>query len=105
MKIALITNNFLPNTGGITTTILNFYNKLTKIGENVYVLNKTYEDNENLCFKVLSNTMSLKGFFNHNIKFLHFLFYLSVPKKYPLDIEKQSIEKHHPLHKTQQNNF
>jgi phosphatidylinositol alpha-1,6-mannosyltransferase len=76
MRIALITNNFLPNTGGITNVMVNVSNKLIELGEKVYVLNKTFEEKERLCFKVLSNATSLKGIMLHNIKFYYFLFYL-----------------------------
>ena len=76
MNIALITNNFLPKTGGITNVMVNVSGKLKKLGENVYIFNKTYEDTENLCFKVLSNATTLKGIFIHHVKFYFFLFYL-----------------------------
>ncbi|MFX1258417.1 MAG: glycosyltransferase family 4 protein [Promethearchaeota archaeon] len=76
MRIALITNDFIPNIGGVTNVMINISKKLTKMGENLYVFNKTYENNENLYFKVLSNTTSLKGIFYHNIKFFYFMFYL-----------------------------
>lgn len=76
MNIALITNNFLPKTGGITNVMVNVSGKLKKFGENVYIFNKTYEDTENLCFKVLSNATTLKGIFIHHVKFYFFLFYL-----------------------------
>jgi phosphatidylinositol alpha-1,6-mannosyltransferase len=76
MKIALITNNFLPKTGGITNVMVNVSKKLTELGENVSVLNKTYDDKEISCFKVLSNATSFKGILLHNIKFYYFLIYL-----------------------------
>ena len=76
MRIALITNDFIPNIGGITNVMINISKKLTKMGENVYVFNKTYEDKESFYFKVLSNTTSLKGIFYHHIKFFYFMFYL-----------------------------
>ena len=76
MNIALITNNFLPNTGGITNVMVNVSGKLKKLGENVYIYNKTYKDTENLCYRVLSNATTLKGIFIYHIKFYFFLFYL-----------------------------
>ena len=76
MKVALITNNFLPKTGGVTNVMVNVSGKLTKLGEKVYVYNKTYDDVPNLCFKVLSNATSLKGIFIHHVRFLFFLLYL-----------------------------
>ena len=76
MNIALITNDFLPISGGITNVMVNLSNKLTEEGEKVYVFNKTYNNEEKLYFKILSNDNSLSGIFIHNIKFFYFLFYL-----------------------------
>ncbi|MFW9898235.1 MAG: hypothetical protein ACFFDO_03125, partial [Candidatus Thorarchaeota archaeon] len=61
MRIALITNNFLPKTGGITNVMVNVSGKLKELGEKVSVLNKTYDEKERLCYKLLSNATSLKG--------------------------------------------
>ncbi len=76
MRIALITNNFLPKTGGITNVMVNVSGKLKELGEKVSVLNKTHDEKERLCYKLLSNATSLKGIIFHNIKFFYFLFYL-----------------------------
>ncbi|MFX1393585.1 MAG: glycosyltransferase family 4 protein [Promethearchaeota archaeon] len=76
MNIAIITNNFLPKYGGITNVLVNIKRKLTKLGEKVYVFNKTYEDQKNLSFKVLSNATSFKGMLIYNYRFIYFLFYL-----------------------------
>ena len=76
MKIALITNNYLPKKGGITNVMVNVSAKLTELGESVSVLNKTHDEKERLCYKLLSNATSLKGLVVHNIKFYYFLFYL-----------------------------
>ena len=76
MNIALITNDFLPISGGITNVMVNLSNKLTEEGEKVYVFNKTYNNEEKLYFKILSNDNSISGIFIHNIKFFYFLFFL-----------------------------
>ena len=76
MKIALITNDFLPMMGGITNVMINVSNNLTKFGETVYLLNKTYEDNKKLYFKVLSDEISVKGALVHNFTFIYFSIYL-----------------------------
>jgi len=76
MRIALITNNFIPNKGGIANVMLNVSNILTELGEKVYVFNKSHHNPNNLHFNVLSNDISLKGIFKYHIKFFYFLFYL-----------------------------
>lgn len=76
MNIALITNNFIPNKGGIANVIINVSSKLTELGETVYVFNKSYHKEDKLYFKVLSDDDTFKGIINHNLKFIAFLFYL-----------------------------
>lgn len=76
MKIALITNNFIPSFGGIANVMINVSSKLTDLGENVYVFNKSCHKENKLYFKVLSDDVSFKGIIIHNIKFFFFLFYL-----------------------------
>ena len=76
MKIALITNDFLPKKGGITNVIVNVGRKLTELGEKVFIFNRTCENKENLYIKVLSNAKSLRGILTYHIKFFYFLFCL-----------------------------
>ena len=76
MKIALITNNFKPNLGGIANVMINVSSKLTDLGENVYVFNKSCHKENKLYFNVLSDDVTFKGIIIHNIKFFFFLFYL-----------------------------
>ena len=38
MRIALITNNFLPKKGGITNVMVNVSGKLKELGKNKYFL-------------------------------------------------------------------
>ena len=76
MKIALITNNFIPNLGGIANVMVNVSSKLTDLGEKVYVFNKSCHNENSLYFNVLSDDVSFKGIIVHNIKFFYFLFYL-----------------------------
>ena len=78
MKIALVTNDFLPRKGGITNVMVNVSSKLRELGEKVLVFNRTCENKENSYFKVLSNATSLRGLFTHHIKFIYFLFCLFV---------------------------
>lgn len=76
MRIALITNNFIPNKGGIANVMLNVSSILTELGEKVYVFNKSHHNPNNLHFNVLSNDITLKGIFKHHIQFFYFLVYL-----------------------------
>lgn len=76
MKIALVTNDFLPKKGGITNVIVNVGRKLTELGEKVFIFNRTCENKENLYFKVLSNTTSSRGIITYHVKFFYFLFSL-----------------------------
>ena len=76
MNIALITNDFLPDRGGITNVMVNISKNLTEQGENVFIFNKTCNNESKLHFKILSNDNSLRGILNHNIKFFYFLMYL-----------------------------
>jgi len=76
MNIALITNDFLPISGGITNVMLNLSKNLTEQGEKVFIFNKTCNNEKKLYFKILSNANSLSGILIHNIKFFNFLIYL-----------------------------
>lgn len=76
MKIALVTNDFLPKKGGITNVIVNVGRKLTELGEKVFIFNRTCENKEKLYFKVLSNATSLRGILTYHVKFFYFLFSL-----------------------------
>jgi len=76
MKIALITNDFLPKTGGITNVMVNVSEKLTELKEKVYVFNSSRHNQEKLHFKILSKDSNLKGIVKYNIKIYYFLFYL-----------------------------
>ena len=76
MNIALITNDFLPISGGITNVMVNLSNKLNEQGEKVFIFNKTCNNEDKLYFKILSNDNSLSGIVIHNIKFFYFLIYL-----------------------------
>ena len=76
MKIALITNNYLPNKGGITNVMVNVHKYLTEFGENVIVFNKSMHNKDLLYFRVLTNDNTLKGIFTHNLKFIYFQIYL-----------------------------
>jgi len=76
MKIALITNDFLPKTGGITNVMVNVSDKLTELKEKVYVFNSSCYNKEKLHLKILSKDNTLKGIVKHNIKLYYFLFYL-----------------------------
>ena len=47
MNIALMTNDYYPVIGGITTTLVNVSEKVRELGNNVYILNNSYNDNKN----------------------------------------------------------
>ena len=72
MRIALITNDFLPKKGGITNVMVNVSKNLTELGETVFVFNKTYHKEDKLYFEVLSNDKTIKGILTHNVKFFYF---------------------------------
>jgi glycosyltransferase involved in cell wall biosynthesis len=76
MNIALITNNYLPNKGGITNVMVNVHKYLTEFGEKVIVLNKSMHNKDLLYFRVLTNDNTLKGILTHNLKFIYFQIYL-----------------------------
>ncbi len=76
MNVALITDNYIPKLGGIKTIMVNVRNKLTELGEHVYVFNSTYDREENLCFKVLSEKRILKNLASQDIRFYIFVFAL-----------------------------
>ena len=76
MNIALITNNYLPNKGGITNVMVNVHKYLTEFGEKVIVFNKSMHNKDLLNFRVLTNDNTLKGILTHNLKFIYFQIYL-----------------------------
>jgi len=78
MNIALITNDFLPISGGITNVMVNLSKNLTEKEEKVFIFNKTCNREDKLYFKVLSNDNSLSGIIVHNIRFFYFLIILFI---------------------------
>ena len=76
MNIALITNNYLPNKGGITNVMVNIHKYLTEFGEKVIVFNKSMHNKDLLYYRVLTNDNTLKGILTHNLKFIYFQIYL-----------------------------
>ena len=63
MNIALITNNYIPNKGGITNVMVNVHKYLTEFGEKVIVFNKSIHNKDLLYFRALTNDNTLKGIF------------------------------------------
>ena len=53
MNIALITNDFLPISGGITNVMVNLSKNLTEQGEKVFIFNKTCHNESKLYFQIL----------------------------------------------------
>ncbi|MHA1147598.1 MAG: glycosyltransferase family 4 protein [Promethearchaeota archaeon] len=73
MNIALITDDFLPHTGGITNVMVNVSKFLKMDGEKVFILNSTLEDKKNSCFKILSSNKKLHHLKSQNSSFYFFL--------------------------------
>ncbi len=73
MNIALITDNYLPTLGGVSNVMVNIRRNLGKLGEQVLVFNNTYEDHNNLCYKILSSNKTLKSLKSQRFSFYYFL--------------------------------
>ena len=76
MNIALITDDYIPRTGGIARSLINFHNGLENLGEKIYVFNSTYHNPKNLCYKIISTNKSLKSILNQNFNFFLFQIFL-----------------------------
>ncbi len=70
MNIAVITDNFYPVTGGITTTLLNFLDKMTTLGHKVFIFNNSY--NGKTCFWIIHYAETFKKYFFHQKKSFYF---------------------------------
>ena len=76
MKIALITDNYIPKLGGINIIMQNVRNQLIDLGEQIYVLNSTYHKEDEFCFRVLSEKKTLKNLSTQGFKFYIFILIL-----------------------------
>ncbi len=75
MNIALIAGNFLHKKGGISTTLKNFYIKLTNLGENIYIFNNSTTNQSS--FKIITNSKeTFKDIFHQKMSFYIFLIFL-----------------------------
>ncbi len=74
MNIALISGNFLSKKGGISTTLKNFYEKLTDLGETIHLIDNSSSDIQGL--NIIHSREKFKNFFFQNLGFYLFLFYL-----------------------------
>ncbi|MHA1273758.1 MAG: glycosyltransferase family 4 protein [Promethearchaeota archaeon] len=73
MNIALITDDYLPNTGGIANTNVNIRDGLLKLGEKVFVFNNTLDDPRANCYKILESNKTLKSLMKIDLSFYIFI--------------------------------
>ena len=76
MNIVLIAGNFLQKKGGISTTLLNFYDKLSDLGEKIYIFNG-YQ-NRQFVSKLTHSKEKFYIIFFQKISFYIFLFKLFI---------------------------
>lgn len=72
MNIALITDDFLPSSGGITNVLVNVSKRLNKKGDSVYVLNGKMEKHESLYYNILESKKTIKDLKNQDVEFFLF---------------------------------
>ena len=73
MKIALITDNYLPTLGGVSNVMINIQRNLNLLGEKVLVFNNTYNNPTEQCFKILSSGKNIKSLKSQGIAFYLFI--------------------------------